>query len=777
MTASLLPAPRIAIRLVACDRNTRRRVRELLHDMTIFGSGDGSDVILASSRIARVQTVIVKHPNGGIVCDLAGGGTTLNGESVRWKWLHDGDRLGIGPFSFRVELTIQGAPANATIPVFSLRNEQTIGTVTSDNPVFLLGQAADCDVVLDHKRVQPRHCLLAWTREGAIVRDLSGRKMTRMNGQRIRLGRLMNGDAIGAGPFELLFETDETPTTRVLDARSDRVPLAGQCGPSEHVAGRFPHRLEPDITVLRMDTQSNGSSVNQNTDSSPKSPVGNESKAQMTPKKIETKKPNGSPPPSSIRVSDSARSRQLAWKADRLRSRVVAAQQALDKRAERHQAELAEERRRISSRVNDLQHQAHALLSAARAKHSPLTAQAEWLVRSLADLSGVEAAPVGDHHDEASRRVATPVEPVKSADCRDTATDRSVDKGSDGATADSEATPKFDSRVAELVRMAQMERREIERNEARLESLIFETERQQSLMNRRQADLTRRETELEARFKSLADSLVALHREREPLLKRLGEINAEEDSVRSRIQDCEQAREQMGADTEAMDQWSSELAIRRRDLLDQLEHERERVQARRAELHQRTAALEQAVLARKLEIEAEVTQHHAEIESREAELKARREEIESAAREEMERTAIELERVLDTRIDEIDAEMASHQEELGARAAGLCGIEAESNEGGKGEIDISIDEPLRKMAEELSALSRVDSLPRRESTGINELDAAIDAIKDEAAEPAQDRVGMETRAPDQNDTRAKNKRDRSTGQTEDARQSGDDARD
>ncbi len=336
-----------------------------------------------------------------------------------------------------------------------------------------------------------------------------------------------------------------------------------------------------------------------------------------------------------------------------------------------------------------------------------------------------------------------------------------------------EAAPELGSRVAELVRMAQVERREIERNEARLESLIFETEQQQSLQNRRQTDLTRRDTELDGRFKSLADSLVALHREREPLLKRLGEINAEEDSVRSRIQDCERAREQMGADTETLDQSSRELAIRRRDLLDQLEHERDRVQARRAELHQRTADLEQAALARRLEIEAEVTQHHAEIESREAELKARREEIESTAREEMERTAIELERVLDTRIDEIDAEMASHQEELGARAAGLCGIKVEPDEDGEGEIDISIEQPLRKMAEELNALGRVDSLSKNETAEINELDAAIGVINGEAVEPARDRDGMETSTPDQADTPAKSKQERSSGQTDDARQSDD----
>lgn len=624
--------------------------------------------------------------------------------------------------------------------------------------------------------------VIAWWpgRARAVARDLTGRNMTRMNGRRIRQGRLIRGDSIGVGPFELLFDSGEAITTKVLESGSGRLPLMGDSGPSEHVAGRIPGGPVHRLSSPRADAGEAGAQpVARGSDSpaggedrgaSPNSGSPSDSKERVMSHEADSDIPDGRPGDFTDRKRLSARSRRLAEETDQLRARVAAAQQALDRRAARHRSHLADARRRLDVRLKDLKHQAQSLLSAARDKDSPLAGQAEWLVRSLDDMTVAKASGAGDR-DADSQRTDPPSVSKGRADPTATEPPPVEDDGSEVIGADSSSAPGLGTRVAELVRMARAEREAIERREGKLESLHFETEQQHARMNRRQADLKRRETALETRFKSLADTLVVLHREREPLLKRLGEINAEEDSVRAQIKNCEWARQQFGEEVTELAQSSQNLAIRQRDLFDQMEQERHRIQVCRAELHKRAADLEKAALARRLAVEADVCRHHAEIEAREAELKARRESIESNARGEMESAASELEHVLSAGIGGIEAEMASHQADLEARAAELCGPGVETNGPGGDEIERSIEEPLRKMAEELNALSRLDAFSRSDAAGMDELDAAIGILTGEAADSARDRNSRPTVAPASSPRARKHERDGFGGRQDEGKRS------
>jgi len=263
MQAGMMQERAVRIRLIAGNHDGNRAPRELVQSVTILGSGDACDLILASSQVDSSHAAIVMLGDGAYLCDLgAPGGTSLNGRRLRWARLGGGDEIVIGPFQYRVEIEEPCAGGGVEEPAFSLRNEHTIGVVASIDPVLIVGNDPGCDVVLHHKAVAPRHCLVVWTDEGPIVRGLQQRCETRLNGRRIDFGRLVGGDSIGVGPYELIFETvagqtgsdaarryeapaslpenltqhDGTDVTPRMEHRRDAAATAGGIGPGSHSA-------------------------------------------------------------------------------------------------------------------------------------------------------------------------------------------------------------------------------------------------------------------------------------------------------------------------------------------------------------------------------------------------------------------------------------------------------------------------------------------------------------------------------------------------------------
>jgi pSer/pThr/pTyr-binding forkhead associated (FHA) protein len=87
----------------------------------------------------------------------------------------------------------------------------------------LVGRHGNCDARLDSPLVSRWHCLL--TREGRelVVRDLGSANGTRINGQRVELGRLKPGDELSIA--HLLYRLEETRATPPAEDCLRPVPM------------------------------------------------------------------------------------------------------------------------------------------------------------------------------------------------------------------------------------------------------------------------------------------------------------------------------------------------------------------------------------------------------------------------------------------------------------------------------------------------------------------------------------------------------------------------
>lgn len=74
-------------------------------------------------------------------------------------------------------------------------------SILLDKPILLFGRHAECDVVLNSKKVSRRHCCLAQVNDYLVVRDLGSTNGVKVNGRRVNEGRLRFGDELEIGNF------------------------------------------------------------------------------------------------------------------------------------------------------------------------------------------------------------------------------------------------------------------------------------------------------------------------------------------------------------------------------------------------------------------------------------------------------------------------------------------------------------------------------------------------------------------------------------------------
>ena len=714
-----------AIHLTTGERGQIRSFQEIRRVVSVLGSGDGCDMVLASSRIDSAHAVIVRLGGGAFVCDLgAPGGTQVNGQHVRWSRLEDGDELTIGPFNYGIEIEHTfSAPSAGTRP-FSLRNDLTIGIIHSEDPVLLIGSDAACDVVLSGSAIAPRHAIIVWTSEGPMVRDLQGRALVRLNGDSVREAILQPGDSIGVGPYEMRFEIEARTPGASMDvasatARGGVAEVGAAFGLPERSVRETPDALEaerpipvvagPDDEadvaehnaarelVEEMDRIETGEAWTESDDASPSEALDDSEVLELLEEVEEVSfaqsdnrgsgHRTGSPAEQIVKAASATRS--LSFSPDELvaarvmddreagskgfspdfRDRVIAAQHA---RARKLREELDAERQRLKACQDQLKGQAQKLLAAAQANQSGAgnknSNQTEPAVRGKPTASRIEDddSSVGNANEsiETIERLFAGASELSGPDrnMRHTRqTAESIAEAGERAKAD---TMSLQAQVNELMEMVRDEQGGMRDAEGRLESLRFEIERLRSEVARAREKHQVQSAEHEARFESLQRSLQGAKQERESLMLRLRRLDAKESALNTRVTDAKRIRKDMEREANRLARLQEEHDDRLRELRINLESERHRLRLRQTELQKRAGELAKLARTRRHAIEEIVREQQSALQESEADLKAKRTAIAEAGRAELEKTATELEQLLSVRLSDVESELLARQESL-----------------------------------------------------------------------------------------------------------------
>lgn len=705
---SLKPTIAAQVRLIPLHRNSAEPGRVLESTLTVLGSGDGADFILASSKVDATHAAVVRLGKAAYLADLgAAGGTTLNGRRLRWSRLAKGDEIGVGPFKFGVDIEEADDPAVAEEPVFSIRNEQTIGVITSIDPLLLIGSDPGCDVILRHGSIAPRHCLVVWTAEGPVVRDLHRREKTRLNGRRINFAHLVNGDSIGVGPYELIFTTPiipsngkQRPVATAADAyRAKHAEL--DFDPSILLAGHLPTGDSPIWDALTnlggvpaagfadkqvaphlvLEAEEVSTPAKSRAEADPETTcAAAESESPERPEMQDapplksngkggySMSPNDSGSPDLFDVRD----RRLEQRYADLRARVAAAQHALDERARKLREGLNAEREHLKTCRSELQKQAEKLLITARQRQT-VDADDSGILDMVTPVAKTNRHP-GEADPPRGLR-STPREPeaFRSRACGPAREPTAAN--ADAVNAASPAPPRtplnLQERARELAELVHIGREDIDRAERRLAVLRQDIQRLRNLVMRTRQRYHERDAELEGRFASLERDQQALREEREALMNRIRALHARELDVQSHMKEAEACREDLAREAERLAKAQEVLDERQRVLRVSVDEERVSLRTRQEELRRKTIELAQATRDRRQVVEEQMAEQKAALERREAEIKARRVAIEQTSREELQKTTTELEEILNIGLGQIDAELEARQVDLEAHVKAM----------------------------------------------------------------------------------------------------------
>ncbi len=702
----LFTAERAEVRLTTTDPELGRVDRRITRSLVLLGSRDHCDVMLASERIDPVHAAIVLLGNTAYLCDLgAPSGTSLNGRRIRWARLADGDEMAIGRFKLNVSVMEDADAVSGEQPEFQLTDEDTIGAVKSIDPVLIVGSDPSCDVVLFDEHVAARHCLVIWTQDGPVLRSLQGRKDVRLNGRPVNGGSLTSGDTIGIGGYELYFEIELCPESMQAEETRGRVMQQASL-PADQVMLMSDPRVDPLEIVSGRLTQDNSQDVEYLWPPSADAEDAADASIQNANAGRRPMRPAGEPA-----------EEKLVEESQALRSRVAAAQEALDARAQRHWEKLSEERRRLAAYQRQLHEKAKELLDAARANVK--------LRRDRAAAIKTEASAARLHKAAGGERVPATA-PAVSAN---------------------ESAANLQARAARLATMIKEERENIDSAESRFEAMRLEIERLRAFIEQADEKFQRQNEELGRRAEGLKISEAEIRGEREKLIARIRELDARFASGRTRLDEVNRNRIELDREGERLSATREKLAHREDELHIGRERETARVQKRQAELRKKAAELAKAARDKRTQIEAEIAQRQAMLDEREAELRAHRAALAEAGRAEMERTAADLERVLTAR----QMEAARRQQTTSkAKAAAETGTRENQANRSRGSSNTAGTNPsplaahIAQVKESMAEAGQLDALQEE----VYALRSALRQMGDEQSTPANERENQSSAAQD-----------------------------
>ena len=112
-----------------------------------------------------------------------------------------------------------------------VKDNQVMGDYELDETSFIIGRAEDCSVHIDSKYLSRHHALVNWSGSEWTISDLRSTNGIRVNGKRVQVQVLGNGDVIAIGLHHLMF--------RVTEQVSIPVDMASESRSAEELAETF----------------------------------------------------------------------------------------------------------------------------------------------------------------------------------------------------------------------------------------------------------------------------------------------------------------------------------------------------------------------------------------------------------------------------------------------------------------------------------------------------------------------------------------------------------
>ncbi len=204
---------------------------KLTKPVTLIGSRRDCDLSIGHSDVAKVHCALVNTGTEIIVTDLCTrSGTFVNGRPISLARLRPGDEFQVGSEPVGVWFSRQAddsapPPADEHEDDFELRPPLRLtgaerSYVLTTLPA-VIGRRSACPVVLDTPDVSLTHALLFLIEGRPAVFDLGSRSGTYLNGQRVGLAWLADGDelSIGGERLSLTFDgREQAPPTAAAAA-------------------------------------------------------------------------------------------------------------------------------------------------------------------------------------------------------------------------------------------------------------------------------------------------------------------------------------------------------------------------------------------------------------------------------------------------------------------------------------------------------------------------------------------------------------------------------
>ncbi|MFH1748177.1 MAG: FHA domain-containing protein [Planctomycetota bacterium] len=209
----------------------------------LIGGRRDCDLALPHPDVSKVHCAIINTGRALLVRDLLSrSGTFVNDQFVKTLALKPGDKLRVGPVSINIEL-LDNTSTLDTSQAQHLRHplKLQIGAeqIEISSAAAVIGRRSSADVSIDNPDVSLAHALLFCVDGQPAIFDLGSRSGTGLNGQRVELATLNDGDELDVGGERVMVQCCSAPT----DAEHEPAPAEPE--PSQLAEGDVPLTATP----------------------------------------------------------------------------------------------------------------------------------------------------------------------------------------------------------------------------------------------------------------------------------------------------------------------------------------------------------------------------------------------------------------------------------------------------------------------------------------------------------------------------------------------------